>query len=225
MISLPSIPSNQPLESPSDLVEHLSASPRPAVIHYTDGDRTELSGRVAVNWATKMTHLLDSYGIAAPATVFIDLPVTWRSAVLLLGVAWTQLDWVSDPDEADAIVTDRPDEYLTATAEIFVTHQDDVDPALVNVDDEVLSHPDQALLPAADIIGRAQVENTDDELIQALGSGTVIAAADIRFDANVWWAMVDAWRRSHPVVLIESADEAQLARIIQTEQLDSSRGA
>jgi|SRR5690625_535052 len=220
MISLPSVPSNKPLESPADLVEHLRVSPRPAVIHYADSGRTELSGRVAVNWATKTTHLLDSYGIAAPDRLFVDVPVTWRSVVLVLGAAWAELDWTTDPDEAEAILTDRPDDYMAAAAEIFVTHQESVDPALVNIDDEVLSHPDQALLGASDIIGRAQTDEATSPHVQVLKAGTVVSSAGLRMNAAVWWAIVDAWRHSHPVVLVDTDDEAQLDRIIATEQLN-----
>lgn len=220
MISLSPTPSNNPLPPGADLIGHLATSPRPAVIHYAAEGRTELSGRVAVNWATKTTHLFDTYGIAAPDPIVVDVPVTWRSAVLVLGVAWSALDWTTESDEAAAILTDQPEQYMDAAAEIFVTHQDVVDSALVNVDDEVLSHADQALLPVADIIGRAATEQPADERIKVLKSGTVIESEGLRLDAAVWWAMVDAWRRSRPVVFVDSADAAQLARIIETEHLD-----
>ena len=219
MISIPSVPSSQPLESPADLIKHLAASPRPAVIHYGADGRTELSGRVAVNWATKVTHLLDSYGVSAPGTIFVDVPVTWRSTVLALGAAWAELDWTTDAEDADAILTDQPDEHMAAAAEIFVTHQETVDPALVDIDDEVLSHPDQALLAGAYMISRAQTDQPADPHVQVLGSGTVIKSAGLRLSAAVWWAMVDAWRRSKPVVLVDAADDTQLARIIETEHL------
>ena len=219
MISLPSVPSNQPLGPGADLIEHLAASPRPAIIHYAADGRTELSGRVAVNWATKTTHLLESYGIAAEDPALFDVPVTWRTTVLVLGFAWAQLDWTTDVDEAAAILTDRPDDYLSAAGEIFVTHQDSVDPALVNIDDEVLSHPDQALLGAADIIGRAQIDEPTDQHVTVLDSGTIIDSSEVRLNPAVWWAMIDAWRASKPVVLVDEADEDQLARIIETEHL------
>lgn len=219
MISLPSVPSDQPLEPGAGLIGHLAASPRPAVIHYTPDGRTELSGRVAVNWATKTTHLVESYGIQAPDPVLIDVPVTWRTTVLALGFAWSQLAWTTDVDEAAAIFTDRPDDYLSADGEIFVTHQESVDPALVNIDDEVLSHPDQALLGQADIIADAQTNTSADPQVTVLGSGTVINTAQLRLNRAVWSAMVDAWRSSHPVVLVDEADAEQLARIIDTEHL------
>src|SRR5690625_5384154 len=87
MISLNPIPSNQPLNPGDNLIEHLAASARPAIIQYSEADRVELSGRVTINWATKMTHLIDSYGTVASDTLLVDLPVTWRSLALVLGAA------------------------------------------------------------------------------------------------------------------------------------------
>jgi len=220
MIQLSSTSSNNPLESPADLIGHLAASPRPAIIHYAADGRTELSGRVAVNWATKTTHLLDSYGIAEPDTILVDVPVTWRATVLVLGAAWSALDWTTDPDDAAAILTDRPQLYMEPAAEIFVTHQETVDPALVNVDDEVLSQADDALLPPADIIGRAATDQPADERVRVLRSGTLIKSEGLRLDEALWWAMVDAWRHSKPVVFVDTADADQLARIIETERLN-----
>ncbi|HEY4558540.1 MAG TPA: hypothetical protein VIG82_10155 [Enteractinococcus sp.] len=219
MIQLSSISSNNPLEPPADLIGHLAASPRPAIIHYAADGRTELSGRVAVNWATKTTHLLDSYGIAEPDTILVDVPVTWRATVLVLGTAWSALDWTADPANAAAILTDRPQLYMDSDAEIFVTHQETVDAALVNVDDEVLSQADDALLPPADIIGRALTDQPTDERVQVLRFGTVITSGSARLNEALWWAMVDAWRHSRPVVFVDDADADHLARIIETERL------
>lgn len=219
MISLNPMPSNQPLEPGANLIKHLAASPRPAIIHYATDGRTELSGRVTVNWATKMTHLIDSYGIAAPDTLMVDLPVTWRSLALTLGAAWCGLECTTVPSEAAAILTDLPDAYMSDAAEIFVTHHEDVDAALVDVDDEVLSHADQALLPAPDIIGQAHSTQQPPEHVQPQSAGVVIQAHQLRLDASVWWAIIDAWRRTQPVVLVDQADDAQLARIIATERL------
>lgn len=220
MISLAPMPSNDPLEPGSDLIGHLAGSARPAIIHYSGEERTELSGRVTVNWATKTTHLIDSYGIVAPDELFVDLPVTWRSVALLLGAAWCDLACTAEPADAAAILTDRPDAYMGHAAEIFVTHQEAVDAALVDVDDEVLSHADQALLPVPDLIGNAATQHDQPASVDVQRGGVVINAQDLRLDATIWWAIIDAWRRSQPVVLVEGADEAQRARIIETERLD-----
>lgn len=219
MISLNPSPSNQPLEPGTNLIAHLAASPRPAIIHYAEEGRTELSGRVAVNWATKMTHLIDSYGIAEPDEMLVDLPLTWRSLALTLGVAWTATTCSSDQDEAAAILTDQPEHYLSVEAELFVTHRDEVDAALVDVDDEVLSHADQALLPVPDIIGNAQTTQQPSKHVETHSSGVVIRASKQRLDAATWWAIIDAWRRTQPVVLVEDIDDVQLERIITTERL------
>ncbi len=219
MISLRSFSSADPLEPGADLIGHLAVSPRPAIIHYTAEGRTELSGRVAVNWATKTTHLIDSYGIASPDAFFVDVPVTWRSVALMLGVAWCDVDCVSDADDAAAVLTDRPEAHEAAPGEIFVTHREDVDPALVNLDDEVLSHADQALLPVPDVIGKALTHESLPDGVDVRAAGVVIRATDIRLTPTLWWVMVDAWRRSSPVVLVDDAAAAQLDRIVKTEHL------
>jgi|GEM_PF-2270652 len=222
MISLSSL-SHAPLEPDADLIAHLAASGRPAIIHYTaDDGRTELSGRVAVNWATKTTHLVDSYGIAAPDAIFVDVPVTWRSLVLALGVAWCDLACAADADDADAILTDRPADYLAAAAELFVTHAESADASVVHVDEEVLSHADQALLPVPEIIRHAVTDQPAPSGVDIRSAGVVIRSHQLRLDAGLWWVIIDAWRRSKPVVLVDAADDAQLQRIIETERLGSA---
>src|SRR5699024_6826165 len=156
--------------------------------------------------------LIDSYGIASPDAMLVDLPVTWRSLVLVLGVAWCELECTTDPADAAAILTDRPDTYFNEAAELFITQHTEVDAALVDVDDEVLSHADQALLPVPDIIGNAQTTLQQPQQVDARTSGVLIRAQDLRLDGAVWWAMVDAWRRSQPVVLVDEADDSQLER-------------
>lgn len=223
MISLNPIPSNQPLNPGDNLIEHLAASARPAIIQYSEADRVELSGRVTINWATKMTHLIDSYGIVAPDTLFIDLPVTWRSLALVLGAAWCDLEFVTEASQASAILTDRPDRYLAQPAEIFVTHHTDVDSALVDVDDEVLSHADQPLLSVPDIIGNARTEISAGQHAQPHDAGIVIYNDELRLDAATWWKVIDAWRRTYPVILIDTVAAAQLQRIIEDERLGEQR--
>lgn len=221
MISLNPLPSNEPLAPGADLIAHLGASARPAIIHYGDDERTELSGRVAVNWATKTTHLLEAYGIAADDPLHLDIPVTWRALALTLGTAWAGLVPVEAPDDAAAILTDRPEAHMEQPGEIFATHCQDVDASIVDVDDEVLSHADQALLPVPDIIGQAETSAQPPRQVARQASGLVVAAHNLRLDTTIWWAIVDTWRRTQPVVLIdvERLDDEHVARIITTEHL------
>ena len=219
MISLRSFAPSDPLEPGADLIGHLAASPQPAIIHYSAEGRTELSGRVAVNWATKTTHLIDSYGIASPDAMLIDVPVTWRSVALTLGVAWCDVTCIQDADDAAAVLTDRPEDYPQAPGEIFVTHCDEVDPALVNLDDEVLSHADQALLPVPDIIGNALSQAAIPDEVQVRTGGVIIQATGTRLTPELWSVMVDAWRRSTPVVLVEDPQAETIERIVETERL------
>ena len=219
MISLRSFSPAEPLEPGADLISHLAASPQPAIIHYTAEGRTELSGRVAINWATKTTHLIDSYGIASPDAIVVDVPVTWRSVALTLGVAWCDMTCTNDSDDAAAVLTDRPEDYETIQGEIFVTHREDVDPALINLDEEVLSHADQALLPIPDIIGNALLDGQTPHEVETRAAGVLISATDSRLTPQLWSAMVDAWRRSTPVVLVDDDVADQRQRIIETERL------
>lgn len=219
MISLRSLSPTDPLEPGADLIGHLAASPQPAIIHYTGQDRIELSGRVAINWATKTTHLIDSYGIASPDAMVVDVPVTWRAVALVLGVAWCDVTCANDADDAAAVLTDRPEDYPAAPGEIFVTHRHDVDPALIDLDDEVLSHADQALLPVPDIIGNALTQDPTPPEADVRSGGVVIASSDTRLSPGLWAVMVDAWRRSTPVVLVDDAAADQRDRIVATERL------
>jgi len=223
MISLNPIPSNQPLNPGDNLIEHLAVSARPAIIQYSKTDRVELSGRVTINWATKMTHLMDSYGTVASDTLFIDLPVTWRSLALVLGAAWCDLEFVAEATQATAILTDRPDRYLAQPAEIFVTHRTDVDAALVDVDDEVLSHADQPLLSVPDIIGNARTETPTGRYANYYDAGAVIYNDQLRLDTATWWTVIDTWRRTYPVILVDSAAATGLQRIIQDERLGAQQ--
>lgn len=222
MISLNPSASREPLPAGADLIAAMASSPRPAIIHYTQDDRTELSGRVAVNWATKTTHLLDAYGIGSGDAVLLDLPVTWRSLALALGVAWCDVELLHGPSQRDvtAIVTDRQEEYLSADAELFITQHPDVDSALVDFDDEVLAHADQALTAVPDLIGNTQEIAWPDDALQVLKSGTVLAGEQLRFTPALWWAVIDTWRRGQPFVIVEHRNQEQLQRIIDTERLD-----
>ena len=85
----------------------------------TDGERTELSGRVLANWVTKAANLLVEEADAEPGTtVVLDLPVHWRAVVWALA-SWTcgarvvlpSAEDVLDDDEGpDVVVTHRPGE-------------------------------------------------------------------------------------------------------------------
>ncbi|WP_193314884.1 TIGR03089 family protein [Georgenia thermotolerans] len=85
----------------------------------TDGERTELSGRVLANWVTKAANLLVEEADAEPGTtVVLDLPVHWRAAVWALA-SWTcgarvvlpsAEDVLEDEEGPDVVVTHRPGE-------------------------------------------------------------------------------------------------------------------
>lgn len=229
MIALPPAGSRAPLTPGDNLIAHLGASPLPAVVHYAAEGRTELSGRVAVNWATKMTHLLDTYGVAGPGVMLVDVPGSWRSIVLALGVAWCDLSWTGDPLAAEAVLTDRPANHGEATGEIFVTQDGNVDSGFIDVDDEVLSHADQALLPVPDLITAARnavTDTTAEDVSQEIPGvtvhqhGTVLHTAGARLTPTLWSAIIEAWRRSTPVVLVDAGQD--LEAIVAAERLGTT---
>jgi len=79
----------------------------------TDGERTELSGRVLANWVTKAANLLVEEADAEPGTtVVLDLPVHWRTLVWALA-SWTTGARVvlpeEEPDDVDVVVTTKPE--------------------------------------------------------------------------------------------------------------------
>src|SRR5699024_302918 len=114
----------------------------------------------------------------SPDTMYVDLPVTWRSIVLLLGAAWCDLEFVDHADDAAAILTDQPAAHTHTDAEIFVTQAATApDASMVDVDDEVLSHADQALLPVPDIIGQAATETPGGEGVEQRSAGTLVHTA------------------------------------------------
>jgi uncharacterized protein (TIGR03089 family) len=96
-----------------DAFGHDGASPR-LTWYGSDGERTELSGRVLANWVTKAANLLVEEADAGPGTtVVLDLPVHWRTLVWALA-SWTTGARVVLPDEdleqVDVVVTTNPEE-------------------------------------------------------------------------------------------------------------------
>lgn len=144
-----------PVQLPAggDLLRHLQASPRPAVIQYHANDtRTELSGRVAVNWAAKTGSLLALHGLDDAAQSVLDLPVHWLSLVASLGISW-DCSVTSFPDDdaggtpnadcaadAELIVTSRPALWANHPGELL---------ALTSVEAGERNEPGEATMTAA----------------------------------------------------------------------------
>lgn len=153
----------------ADLLALLTREPgRPRITWYAaDGDRVELSGAVLDNWVSKSTNLLVEELDVAPGTrVLLDLPTHWRTLVWELAV-WRAGGCVVLPDVADAdvVITDEPDRYTGASAQLVVVSL----PALARRFAGAL--PSRALDAAAsvmtygDVIGWAPTPSGDDPAI------------------------------------------------------------
>jgi uncharacterized protein (TIGR03089 family) len=88
----------------------LAADPGgPLVTFYDDasGERAELSAKSLANWVAK-THflLLDELGAAPGDRAFVQLPVHWLAAPILLGCWYAGLEVVTDPATASVAFGD-----------------------------------------------------------------------------------------------------------------------
>ncbi|MDQ0373260.1 TIGR03089 family protein [Cellulomonas humilata] len=113
-----------PPTTTADLLRLLTRDPgRPRLTWYGDGgERVELSGAVLENWVNKTANLLVEEFDAEPGTrVRLDLPGHWRTVIWALAT-WRVGACVSlVPEEADVVVTDRPDASPGATELVAVS--------------------------------------------------------------------------------------------------------
>lgn len=95
-----------------------SGAARPLVTYYDDasGERIELSGITAANWAAKAANLLRDECDVEPGTrVALLLPAHWQTVAVLLAVWWCGAEVVAPPGtaaDADRVLTDA--EHLDA---------------------------------------------------------------------------------------------------------------
>ncbi|MEO5832899.1 MAG: TIGR03089 family protein [Nakamurella sp.] len=76
---------------------------RPRVTTYTPDGRTELSGTVLRNWASKVAGLLlDELGAGPGDEVLVSTPAHWQTAGILLGSWWAGLS-LTDTDGPDVV--------------------------------------------------------------------------------------------------------------------------
>jgi uncharacterized protein (TIGR03089 family) len=96
------------------------AGARPLFTHYDDatGERVELSGVTAANWAAKAANLLRDECDVEPGTrVAVLLPAHWQTATVLLAAWWCGAEVVSDPAAAAWVLTDAGRVDLALAAE------------------------------------------------------------------------------------------------------------
>jgi uncharacterized protein (TIGR03089 family) len=86
-----------------------STAARPLLTYYDDatGERVELSGATAGNWAAKAANLLRDECDVEPGTpVAVLLPAHWQTATVLLAAWWCGAEVVADPAAAQWVLCD-----------------------------------------------------------------------------------------------------------------------
>lgn len=229
------------LKTVDELTKRLSGDPgRPRLTWYgDDGERIELSGAVLDNWVSKTTNLLVEEFDAAPgATVLLDLPAHWRTAVWALAV-WRcgATVRVPAPDAgggprdgaADVVVTADPERHdgardvvavaLPALARTFPGALPrgavDAASAVMTYADVVLAAP--APDPAAPALEAGDVAVAHDDLFAWAADGSASAAPGarvlVRGDGplpDVLRRLVAVWADGGSVVLVSAATAAAL---------------
>ncbi len=87
----------------------LTPSARPLITYYDDatGERIELSGATATNWAAKAANLLcEECDVEPGSRVAVLLPAHWQTAAVLLGAWWCGAEIVGDPADAEWVLCD-----------------------------------------------------------------------------------------------------------------------
>jgi uncharacterized protein (TIGR03089 family) len=96
------------------------AAARPLVTFYDDatGERVELSGVTAANWAAKAANLLRDECDVEPGTpVAVLLPAHWQTAAVLLAIWWCGGEVVAEAADAEWVLCDADRLDLALAAE------------------------------------------------------------------------------------------------------------
>lgn len=238
----------------ADLIAHVGASARPALIQYhRDGSRTELSGRVLVNWAAKTANLLDHHGIDTSGIAVLDLPVHWLTLAASLGISWdlaeiryaaaeetVDADGVDGVNEAEMVFTTRSEAWAQHPGElIVVTSLDEASASpesrtslpdhAIDFDDEVAAQADQHPGAAPDLItgvqgASARWSAAAPEQVRAFERGLVVAADGARVSARVISAVHEQWSRRCPVILVDG-ETLDPARVAHLGAIERLGGA
>lgn len=223
--------------------------PRLTCYDETTGGRTDLSAYTLDNWASKIANMLhDECDLVAGDQVWIDLPLIWQAACIVLGCERAGVA-VSDEEPLVVFTTvdrieeweDRcPDAYLVAlTDDPFgrgvVECGGDIPPGVLDFGPEVRFHPDAYLgsgpeSEQAPVIGEA---SADELLAQAEGYAQQLGlGAGSRIVSHGWldgessevkpdlWArgVLSAWLRGGAAVVVRGGDAKRLAAIAASEK-------
>lgn len=168
MISLASSAAHSPVTTTAELFDFLAKRGQPALCQYQDQERVEISGRVLVNWATKVANLLDAHFPASALRIVLAGPAHWKFFAVafgsrLLGIEpeWlgTELEDLAEEDLSDAVLVtnataDAIDGLASSPAELIqvdlatlaTEFGGALDPFAIDFALEVPAQPDQLLV-------------------------------------------------------------------------------
>lgn len=231
------------------LLEADPSVPRLTCYDETTGGRTDLSAQTLDNWASKIANMLhDEFDLVAGDQAWIDLPLIWQAACIILGCERAGVT-VSDDEPLVVFTTAEklsmweekfPDAYLAVlTDDPFgrgvVECGDDIPPGVIDFGPEVRFHPDVYLGAGPDseeapVIGEASA----DELINYAHqfAQQLELAPKSRIVSHGWldseseqvsaplWArnVLSAWTSGGAAVVVRGGDAARLEAIAGSEK-------
>lgn len=231
------------------LLEADPSAPRLTCYDETTGGRTDLSAITLDNWASKIANMLhDEFDLVAGDQVWIDLPLIWQAACIILGCERAGVT-VNDEDPLVVFTTAAnlstweeklPDAYLAVlTDDPFgrgVTEcGDDIPPGVIDFGPEVRFHPDAYLGagPTSEktpVIGDASAEDLRQlasdfssqlELVpkSRIVSHGWLDSESNQVNASLWARNVlSAWLSGGAAVVVRGGDAARLEAIAGSER-------
>ncbi|TLP99516.1 hypothetical protein FEF26_02580 [Nesterenkonia salmonea] len=213
-----------------ELLRFLDSRPQPALVYYdgssaprAESGRIELSGKVLVNWATKLIGLLtEEHDLSTDDVVLVDMAPHWKAAAVALAagavgaaVHMPREDGDQSNPDLHLVVTDRPTEWVAneelGDAELAAVSLGMLDgsyqeatgvelPAWVtDVSAEARQFPDQLLSPIP------AVELPQSETVPA--KSTVLIR---NWGPHSFTHMVGTWAAGGVVVLFHGAEGGEM---------------
>ncbi|MFC0582034.1 TIGR03089 family protein [Micrococcoides hystricis] len=173
MISLVSSASSKPVTTVAELIDFLGRRGQPALCQYVGDERIEISGRVLVNWATKVANLIDEHYPVLPSSVVVVGPAHWKFLAIALGtlIHGQQLQWPAasiadapetdfadslvftsaDAGELDAVTADPAELVQVELATLATEFAGELDPFALDFATEAPAQPDQLMVQVSEV--------------------------------------------------------------------------
>lgn len=227
------------MHSVVDLVTDLSAREHPMLTWYGPADeRVDLTGKTAANWMIKAANLLTMELACEPGmTVWLDLPVHWRTLI------WAHATWCTGArimftgDDADIAVTATPTDAHTHLDTIVIAlpalarRVEHLPPDTVDGAADLMTQADNFLLPPAgspgDLTGlgstQAELLTTTPPLEAIRSDGVPLEQARVLLTGGSLPATLAAvpaiWAKGASVVISGAASVAESEGVTHTQTL------